>query len=54
MLELIGKIVEVETDQMLYIGKLIEVREDEVHLQGETGWIIIPMERIALIREKAG
>lgn len=54
MIELVGKTVEVETDQMLYTGKLIEVREDEVHLQGETGWIIIPMERIAFIREKTG
>jgi hypothetical protein len=49
---LIGKLVVVETQETMYTGKLIEMGEDEVHLETEMGWIVIPMERVALIREK--
>ncbi|MDI6890858.1 MAG: hypothetical protein QMC83_07985 [Thermodesulfovibrionales bacterium] len=52
MLDLVGKIVEVETGEMTYTGRLIEVGEDEVQLESESGWITIPVDMIAFIREK--
>lgn len=52
MIDLVGKIVDVETPGMTYTGKLIEVGEDEVHLETESGWIVIPVDRIMIIREK--
>jgi hypothetical protein len=54
MMDLVGKIVEVETPGMTYTGKLIEIGEDEVHLESESGWIVIPVEKITSIREKEG
>jgi hypothetical protein len=50
--ELIGKIVEIETGDVKYAGRLIEIGEEEVHIESETGWIVLPIEVIALIREK--
>jgi hypothetical protein len=52
LIDLIGKLVIVETDEMLYEGKLVEIGEDEVHLESELGWVVIPMERVTSIREK--
>lgn len=52
MIDLIGKIVEVGTVETLYIGKLIEINENEVHLETESGWLVIPIERVAFVREK--
>ena len=52
MIDLVGKIVEVETVDVIYTGKLVEVGEKEVHLKAETGWLAIPIEKIAFIREK--
>jgi hypothetical protein len=52
MTNLVGKIVDVETPGMTYTGKLIEIGEDEVHLESESGWIVIPVEKIMSIREK--
>jgi hypothetical protein len=52
MIDLVGKIVEVETGDIVYIGRLIEVGEDEVHIEAKTGWVVIPVEKIAYIREK--
>ncbi len=53
MIDLIGKIVTVEaTDRITYTGKLVEIGEEEVHLESEMGWIVIPVERIATIKEK--
>ena len=52
MIDLIGKIVEVGTVETLYVGKLIEINENEVHLQTESGWLVILNERIAFVREK--
>lgn len=50
---LTGKIVIVEAeDGITYVGKLIEIGEEEVHLESENGWIVIPVYRIANIREK--
>lgn len=51
--DLVGRIVIVEAeDGITYTGKLIEVGEEEVHLESELGWIVIPVERISNIREK--
>jgi hypothetical protein len=51
---LVGKIVDVETPDIIYTGKLIEISEGEVHIESESGWIVIPADRIVLIREKEG
>jgi len=42
----------VETAETMYAGKLIEVGEEEVHLESEMGWVVIPMQRVTSIREK--
>lgn len=52
MVDLVGKIVDVQTQGMTYTGKLIEVGEAEVYLESESGWIVIPVDSIAFIREK--
>ena len=52
MLDLIGKMVIVETHETTYTGRLVEIGEEEVHLESEIGWIVIPNDRIASIREK--
>jgi hypothetical protein len=52
VVDLIGKIVEVGTVETLYVGTLIEINENEVHLETESGWLVIPNERIAFVREK--
>lgn len=52
MMDLVGKIVEVGTAETSYIGKLIEVNENEAHLESEYGWMVVPIDRIAYIREK--
>jgi hypothetical protein len=54
VINLVGKIVEVETGEMTYTGRLIEVGEDEVQLESKTGWIVIPVEKIVFIKEKNG
>jgi hypothetical protein len=51
VIDLIGKIVIVEAeDGITYTGKLIEVGEEEVYLEGEMGWLVIPVEKVADIR----
>jgi hypothetical protein len=52
MNDLIGKLVFVETQETTYSGKLVEIGEEEVYLESEQGWIVIPVERVASIREK--
>ncbi len=52
MIDLIGKYVIVETAETLYEGKLVEIGEDEVHLESDMGWIVIPVDRVNSIREK--
>ena len=53
MTDLTGKIVIVEAeDGITYTGRLVEVGEEEVHLESESGWIVIPVDRIANMREK--
>ena len=52
MIDLVGTIVEVGTGEALYVGKLVEVNETEVHLESESGWVVIPIERIAFVRPR--
>jgi hypothetical protein len=52
MMELIGRTVEVGTAETVYFGKLIEVNDEEVYLESESGWIVVPVDRVAYIREK--
>ncbi len=52
MLDLIDKIVEVGTGDTLYTGRLVEVNESELYLESETGWIVVPVENVAFVREK--
>ncbi len=52
MIDLIGKIVEVGTGDSVYTGTLVEVNEEEVHLESELGWIVVPVDKVAFIREK--
>ena len=49
---LIGKIVEVFANDITYTGKLVEIGETDVHLEAESGWIVIPVEQVIHIREK--
>lgn len=51
MIELLGKRVEVGTPEMIYLGKLVEVNDEEVYLESETGWIVVPVSHVAYIRE---
>jgi hypothetical protein len=50
MQELIGKEVVVSANEIEYHGILVEIGETEVHLQAETGWIVIPMGSVMDIR----
>jgi hypothetical protein len=52
MIELIGTIVEVGTLETIYEGKLVEVNEQEIYLESESGWIVIPIDRVAFVRAK--
>jgi len=51
MQELTGREVEVITFETVYRGILIEIGADEVHLQSETGWIVVPVKKIVDITE---
>ncbi len=52
MIDLTGKIVIVETQETTYTGRLVEIGEEDVHLETDMGWIVIPVERVTSIREK--
>ncbi|MEW6109141.1 MAG: hypothetical protein AB1632_08285 [Nitrospirota bacterium] len=52
MTDLIGKIVEVGTPDLIYEGKLIEINDNETYIETASGWIVIPVDKIAFIREK--
>ncbi len=52
MIELIGKMVEVGTAETIYSGILVEVNEEDVYLEADAGWIVVPVEKVAFIREK--
>jgi hypothetical protein len=52
MIEHIGSFVEVGTVEAIYAGRLAEVNEQEIHIESESGWVVIPLDRIAYVREK--
>ncbi len=52
MIDLIGKIVEVIANDITYTGKLVEIGEEEVFIESDSGWIVIPVGRVAAIHEK--
>ncbi|HXX80587.1 MAG TPA: hypothetical protein VEI46_03510 [Thermodesulfovibrionales bacterium] len=52
MIDLRGKLVEVIANGIAYTGTLVEISETEVYLEGESGWIVIPVEQVASISEK--
>ena len=54
MIELLGKRVVVIANGITYTGKFVEISEEEVHLESESGWVVIPVERVAVIREAEG
>lgn len=49
---LIGKVVEVTANDITYSGRLVEVGETEIHLESDSGWIVIPIEQVASVQEK--
>lgn len=52
MQNLVGKKVIVETFETTYTGTLIELGDQEVYLQADTGWIVIPVDRVTNIQKK--
>lgn len=52
MLDLIGEYVEVIANDIIYTGKLVEIGEDEIYIEADSGWIVIPIERVAVIKKK--
>lgn len=50
MRELAGKEVEVITADIIYRGVLVEIGETEIYLQSESGWIMIPVEKVSEVR----
>jgi hypothetical protein len=51
MQELTGKEVEVKTVETIYRGVLIEISETDVNLRSESGWMVIPLDRVVDIKE---
>jgi hypothetical protein len=51
MQHLTGRQVIVYTLDTTYKGKLIEMSDQELYLQTEEGWIVVPVDRIADIKE---
>lgn len=51
MMDLVGKTVVIEAVGTTYTGKLVEIGETEVQLEGEFGWIVVPMDSIISIKE---
>lgn len=52
MTELIGKLVEVNANNITYTGKLMEIGEDDISLEAKAGWMVIPLDRITSIIKK--
>jgi hypothetical protein len=52
MIDLIGTVVDVGTAETLYTGRLVEVNEDEIYLETESGWVTVPIDRVAFVRAK--
>lgn len=53
MQELTGKEVEVLAEGIIYRGVLVEIGETEVYLRSESGWIVLPIEKVGEIRAAA-
>jgi len=51
MQHLTGREVIVLTSETIYRGKFVELGEKELHLQTESGWVVIPVDKIADIKE---
>jgi len=51
MQHLTGKEVVVLTSETTYKGTLVELGEKELYLQTENGWVLIPVDKIADIKE---
>ncbi len=49
MHDLVGKTVEVRTADISYKGTLVEIGETEIHLRAESGWIVVPVEKVVEI-----
>ena len=54
MIDLINTVVEVGTVEAIYEGRLVEVNEEELYLESESGWVVVPLERVAYVRKKEG
>jgi hypothetical protein len=52
MQNLVGKTVVVDTFETTYTGTLVELGDQEVYLQSDTGWMVIPIDRVTNIKEK--
>ncbi len=50
MQELIGSEVEVITYETVYRGILIEIGESDIHLQSDTGWIVVPVDKVVDVK----
>ncbi len=51
MNDLIGKMVEVGTGDTVYRGKLVEINEEDLYLESDSGWLVVPVEKVAFVRE---
>ena len=51
MQHLTGKEVVVLTSETTYKGILVELGEKELYLKTENGWVLIPVDKIADIKE---
>lgn len=51
MQHLTGREVVVHTFETMYRGTLVELGEKELYLQTENGWVLIPVDKIADIKE---
>ena len=51
MQHLTGRDVVVQTTETINRGKFVELGEKELYLQTENGWVLIPVDKIADIKE---
>ncbi len=50
--DLIGKYVEVIANDITYTGRLVEIGEEDVFIETQSGWVVIPVESVAIIKAK--
>jgi hypothetical protein len=48
--DLIHREVEIITPETTYRGTLMGVEDEELHLQSESQWLVIPLERVIDVR----